>query len=210
MTKALRQRKTGMCSYAMNACCFPLSSRRVALRLLRWAGLGALRPANQRAAAPPLFLSLSLSLSLSHSLNRWSLAEEQEARRMRMVRMDAIPCRLVFLALFFGARIQHTDGTSSSLSLSLCVCVCVLARALVWGQRRAALCLKATAVQRVFLLRWRRSETDREMLSAQASLFRRDREERRRKSFKAPHLIALGTVCVCVLCVCVCVWSIHV
>ncbi|KAF4096139.1 TGF-beta receptor type-1b [Onychostoma macrolepis] len=29
--------------------------------------------------------------------------------RMRM-RMDAIPCRLVFLALFFGARIQHTEA----------------------------------------------------------------------------------------------------
>uniref|UniRef100_A0A671RD99 Serine/threonine-protein kinase receptor n=1 Tax=Sinocyclocheilus anshuiensis TaxID=1608454 RepID=A0A671RD99_9TELE len=28
-----------------------------------------------------------------------------------MMRMDAIPCRLVFLALFFGARIQHTEAT---------------------------------------------------------------------------------------------------
>ncbi len=131
------------------------------------------------------------------------------------MRMDAIPCRLVFLALFFGARIQHTDGTSSSLCVCVCVCVCarVCSRARLGSEEGCSLFASNCSPKRVFLLRWRRSETDREMLSAQASLFRHDREERRRKSFKAPHLIALGTaracVCVCVR-VCVCVWSIHV
>lgn len=35
--------------------------------------------------------------------------------------MDAIPCRLVFLALFFGARIQHTEGTGNALSSACCM-----------------------------------------------------------------------------------------
>ncbi|KAL1249091.1 hypothetical protein QQF64_022409 [Cirrhinus molitorella] len=42
--------------------------------------------------------------------------------RMTTMRMDAIPCRLVFLALFFGARIQHTEGRNSGESVRAFLC----------------------------------------------------------------------------------------
>ncbi len=139
MTKALRQRGTGMCSYAMNACCFPLSSRRVASRLLRWAGLGALRPANQRAAAPPLslFLSLSLSLSLTQPL--------ESRRRTRSAENEdgedgcyTVSSR-VFSPVLWSQDPAHRRYEQLSLSLSLCVCVCVCSRARSSGAREGLL-----------------------------------------------------------------------
>ncbi len=138
MAKALRQRRTGMCSYAINACCFPLSSRRVASRLLRWAGLGALRPANQRAAAPPPPLSL--------------LTQPLESRRRSVSAENEDGCYTVSSRVFSPVLWSQDPAHRRYEQLSLCVCVCVCAlvcaRALVWGQRRAALCLQATAAQR--------------------------------------------------------------
>lgn len=52
--------------------------------------------------------------------------------------MDAIPCRLVFLALIFGARIQHTEGKGNTLSSACCMsdyfCVFVQRMLVVWGR----------------------------------------------------------------------------
>ncbi|XP_056594164.1 TGF-beta receptor type-1b [Triplophysa dalaica] len=55
-----------------------------------------------------LFLLLLRQLSLPEELECSRISVSACTRMMRM--MDAIPCRLVFLALFFGARIQHTEA----------------------------------------------------------------------------------------------------
>ncbi len=93
--------------------CLILQTRRVAFTPLGGARGAASNQSARRCSSP-------LSLSLSLSLNCWSLAEEARARRMRMMRMDAIPCRLVFLEPG-----SSTQKVRAALSVCVCVCVCV-------------------------------------------------------------------------------------
>jgi len=95
---------------------------------------------------------------------------------MRMM-MDALPCRLVFFALFFGARLPHTEGRISGNEGSGS------------GHRRVALCLQATAALKrermcvcVSAKMAQVRERKKEMLTVRRSSFIPSRLKRRRES----------------------------
>ncbi len=141
MTKALRQRRTGMCSYAMNACCFPLSSRRVASRRVAFTPLGgawsAASSQSARRCSSSLSLSLSLSLTLTQPLEsrRRSASAENEDGEDGCYTVSS----RVFSPVLWSQDPAHRRYEQLSLSLSVCVCVCVCSRARSSGAREGLL-----------------------------------------------------------------------
>lgn len=141
-----------MCSYAIIASSWaPDGQRETHVRGFHsvWAGSVSVRPSQWSDVLLFPFFSLFLSL-----LRQLSLPEQPESSRRsvrmrirRMMMMDAIPCRLVFLALFFGARIQHTEGKHNALSSALCYVRADFCNECCGsgGHQRVALCLQATA-----------------------------------------------------------------